>query len=232
MKNLNINNVNLLVVEDLARYLERLLKRLRKFGYQNIQTASNTSEAREILGKSHFDVIISDMRMETDDSGFDVIDMVKNLKLSSIVIIFTANETLADCRKALKGKGAWDYLPKTSENADQMEELHKSIQDALYYFNQWGNAQDKAWIAENTGYLLDHFRGQYVAVLNNAVIESAPGKEELEKKIIDKKLPLFLTVIQKIDDRLFQQLSAKLIVFVEGPTDVAYIKTALKILGR
>ncbi|MEZ4526705.1 MAG: response regulator [Desulfobacterales bacterium] len=232
MKNLNISNFHLLVVEDHARYMDRLLKRLDKYGYQNITTASSASEAREILSKSHFDVIISDMRMETDDSGFEIIDLVKNLKLSSIVIILTANDTVADCRKALKGKGAWDYISKNMSDTDAMEELHKSVQNALDYFNQWGNAQDKAWIVENTGYLLDHFRGQYVAVLNNAVIESAPDKEELEKKIIDKKLPLFLTVIQRIDDRLFQQLSAKFIVFVEGPTDVAYIKTALKILNR
>jgi hypothetical protein len=43
---------------------------------------------------------------------------------------------------------------------------------------------------------------------------------------------LVLTVIEKIDDELFKQLSAKLIVFVEGPTDVTFIKTAFEILGR
>ncbi len=229
---LDISNVHLLLVEDNQRYLERLEKRLRKYGYQHIKTALNADAARQELEKSHFDVIVADMRMEKDDSGFEIIDIVKEFHLSSIVIILTANDTVEDCRKALKGKGAWDYISKTMANADSMEELHKSVQEALEYFNRWGNVQDKTWINENIGYLLNNYRNQFVAVLNNKVIESDSDKSELEKRIIDKKLPLFLTVIEKIDDELFKQLSAKLIIFVEGPTDVSYIRTAFKLLGR
>ncbi len=233
MNNLkDMSNVHLLLVDDHARYLGRLLTRLKKFGYRHFKTASSAANAKEKLTQSHFDVIVADMRMELDDSGFEIIDTVKDLKLSSIVIIITANETVSDCRKALKGKGAWDYISKTMSGGDAMLELHNSIQEALSYFNQWGNVQDKTWINENMGRLLDNYQGQFVAVLNNEVIEFAPGLEELERRIIDKKLPLFLTVIEKIDYELFQELTAKLIVFVEGPTDVKYIKTAMKIFGR
>ncbi|MCP4106475.1 MAG: response regulator [Desulfobacteraceae bacterium] len=214
MNELKDSNVHILLVEDNSRFLERLEKRLKKVGYQQLKSARNAADARKELNESHFDVIVADMRLEKDNSGgFEVIDIVKELKLSSIVIIFTANDTVADCRKALKGKGAWDYISKTMDYTDPMEELHKSIQEALTYFNQWGNVQDKAWIKDNMGYLLDNYHGNYVAVLNNKVIEAATDKADLEKQIIDKKLPLFLTVIEKIDDELFKQLSAKLIVF-------------------
>lgn len=233
MDELKDSNVHILLVEDNPRFLDRLEKRLKKFGYHQLKSVRNAADARKELSESHFDVIVADMRLEEDVSGgFEIIDIVKELKLSSIVIIFTANDTVADCRKALKGKGAWDYISKTMDDTDPMEELHKSVQDALTYFNQWGNVQDKAWINDNMGYLLDNYHGQYVAVLNNRVIEAATAKADLEKQIIDKKLPLFLTVIEKIDDELFKQLSAKLIVFVEGPTDVKYIKTAIRIFER
>ncbi|MCP4347435.1 MAG: response regulator [Desulfobacterales bacterium] len=235
MDELKNSNVHILLVEDHPGYLERLERRLKKFGYQQLKSARNAINARKELSDSHFDVIVADMRLEKDDSGgFEIIDIVKELKLSSIVIIFTANDTVIDCRKALKGKGAWDYISKSSydDDTDPMEELHKSIQEALTYFNQWGNVQDKAWIKDNMGYLLDNYHGNYVAVLNNKVIEAATDKADLEKQIIDKKLPLFLTVIEKIDDELFKQLTAKLIVFVEGPTDVKYIKTAIRIFEK
>lgn len=227
-----VSNVHLLLVDDHARYLGRLLTRLEKFGYRHFKTASSAATAKEELTLSHFDVIVADMRMESDDSGFEIIDIVKQLKLSSIVIILTANDTVADCRKALKGKGAWDYISKTIGNGDSMQELHKSILAALDYFNQWGNVQDRTWINENMGGLLDNYRGEFVAVLNNEVIEHAQDSAELERRIIEKKLPLFLTVIEKIDYELFRDFTAGLIVFVEGPTDVKYIKVAMKIFGR
>lgn len=82
------------------------------------------------------------------------------------------------------------------------------------------------------GYLLDHYRDQYVAILNHAVIAAADQPEALEQVIQERNLPRFLTLIEKIDDDLFKQLSENLIVFVEGPTDVKYIKMALKLYGE
>lgn len=81
------------------------------------------------------------------------------------------------------------------------------------------------------GELLDSHQGQYVAVLNNAIIASAGTREELEKLIHERNLPLFLTIVEKIGADLFKQLTENLIVFVEGPTDIRYIRTALKVLG-
>ncbi len=228
----DISNVHLLLVEDNARYLERLKRRLRKFGYQHLTSARSASEATKQLDKAHFDIIVADMRMEHIDSGFDMIDTVRSGNLSSIVIILTANDNVADCRKALKAKGAWDYISKTMIGGSALDELNQSIQAALAYFNSWGNAKDQQWISNNMGYLLDNFQGQYVAVLNNAVIAAANQPEALEQIIRERNLPRFLTIIEKIDDDLFKKLTENLIVFVAGPTDVNYIKTALKIFGE
>jgi hypothetical protein len=112
------------------------------------------------------------------------------------------------------------------------EEIHKAIQKAITYLNRWGNSKDEAWISENMAHLLQNYRGQYIAVMNNAVIEAAESEETLQQRIEERKLPLFLTVIKKIDYELYEQLPEKLTVFVEGPTDVRYIETALKIFGQ
>jgi len=110
---MQIENVHLLLVEDNPRYLNELLQWLQdEFGYRQIVSAINTSEAKEKLNNDHFDVIIADMRMESDDSGFAVMDEVKARNLSSVVIILTANDTVKDCRTAFK-KGVWDYISKS-----------------------------------------------------------------------------------------------------------------------
>jgi len=223
-----IANIHLLLIEDNMGYLETLERRLRRFGYQHITTARNVAEARERLEQPNFDVIVSDMYMEQHDSGFDIIDLVKNLKLSSIVIILTATDNKIDCRKALRAKKAWDYIGKTNEDSSAIEVLHKSIEEAIDYFNHWGNLQDEKWLDINMADLQANYQGQYVAVLNNAILGSAPTYEELEQHILERDLPLVLTVRRKIEQPFSKPLVAELTVFVEGPTDVGYIKEAAR----
>lgn len=139
-------NVHLLVVEDTPRFLRELLEWLQDYGYQQIETATSAAQAKEKL-ETPFDVIIADMRMEQDDSGFTIVNEVKTRDLSSVVIILTANDTVSDCRTAFK-MGAWDYISKNMPG-NVFDVLHESIQDAIAYFNRWGNVQNDQWIAEN-----------------------------------------------------------------------------------
>jgi CheY-like chemotaxis protein len=193
----NTENVHLLLVEDNPRFMNELQEWLEDFGYHNLETASNVEQARKKLSNP-FDVIIADMRMEKDESGFDILEQVKELNLSSVVIILTANDTVFDCRKAFK-MGAWDYISKNMRG-NVFEALHDSIQEAIAYFNQWGNLQNEQWINENIEELENDYLGQYIAVVNKFVIDAAETKEALEKRIEDRKLRRFLTTIRKIGD--------------------------------
>jgi len=75
-----------------------------------IDTARNSEEATEKLEQSHFEIIVADMRLGTDDGGgFAVFEEVKKRNLSAAVIILTANDTVVDCRRAHR-MGAWDYI--------------------------------------------------------------------------------------------------------------------------
>ncbi len=192
---MEIQNIHLLLVEDNPRYLESLIKWLNRFGYQNIETATNVQEATEKL-QNPFDVIIADMRMEADDSGFVILDQVQSLNLSSVVIILTANDTVIDCRNAFK-KGAWDYISKSMEG-NPFEIVDQSIKEAITYFNRWGNVQNDQWIEENLQQLEQDYWGQYIAVINKTVIEIADSEETLKQKIEERKLRRFLTTICKI----------------------------------
>ena len=227
----DISNIHILLVEDNPRYLETLIERLESFGYQYLTSARNAAEAQKILIERHFDILVIDMKMEKDKSGFTVLDAVRTGNLASIAIILTAIENVEDCREALKGRGAWDYIPKAmSGDRSGVEELHKSIQEAITYFNHWGNFKDETWINEHLEELRGSYPGRYIAVINNSVLESADTREALEQRIQERRLPLFLTVIKKIEMPIKTQLVAELTIFVEGPTDVAYLTKALNLL--
>ena len=210
------NNVHLLLVEDNPKYLELLVRWLTKvFGYQNIETAINVKEATEKL-QNPFDIIVADMRMEADDSGFAVLEQVQSLNLSSVVIILTANETVTDCRTAFK-KGAWDYISKNTKG-DVFEILDESIKEAIIYFNRWGNVKNHQWIEENKEWLEEQYWGKYIAVINQTVIEAADTEEELIQKIEERKLRRFLTTIRKISefkpvDELIKELESDTLEF-------------------
>lgn len=191
------NNVHLLVVEDNPRYLNELLKWLNDFNYQHIETATSAAQAQEKLAHP-FDIIIADMRMEQDDSGFTVMNEVKARNLSSVVIILTANDTVIDCRTAFK-LGAWDYMCKNMRG-NVFDVLDESIQEAISYFNRWGNVQNDQWIEENRSNLEQDYFGQYIAVINQMVIDAAATELELQKKIEQRQLRRFLTTIRKIGD--------------------------------
>jgi CheY-like chemotaxis protein len=192
-------NVHLLVIEDSPRVLTEILNWLQDYGYQQIETATSAANAKEKLN-NFFDIIIADMRMEQDDSGFAVINEVKALNLSSVVIILTANDTVNDCRSAFK-MGAWDYISKKSTPGTFFAEvLHQSIQDAILYFNRWGNVQNEQWITENIGTLEQNYFGQYIAVINKTVIDSSDTKEILMQRIEERQLRRFLTTFRKIGD--------------------------------
>ncbi len=141
MEELDIVNVRILLIEDNQGYLDRIIRRLKRFGYQSIDTACNETEARERLDRQHFDVIVADMRLdENDNGGFAVVEEVRARNITSMVIVLTANDNVADCRKALRGGACWDYISKTMQERSALEELHDSIQTALRYLNRWGTA--------------------------------------------------------------------------------------------
>jgi CheY-like chemotaxis protein len=193
-------NVHLLVIEDRADNLNELLTWLcEDFGYQEIVTATTTAEALEKLA-SPFDVVISDMRMYDEvNAGFTILDWVQQRNLSSVVIIFTANESLEDCHRAWKSK-AWDYISKNPPTGNAFDTLNDSIQEAIAYLNRWGNLPNQQWFEENQQELEAKYWGQYIAIANQVVIDFADTKPELFTKLEERKLRRFTTTIKQIGD--------------------------------
>jgi predicted HTH transcriptional regulator len=95
--------------------------------------------------------------------------------------------------------GAWDYISKNMRG-NIFDILHESIQDAIAYFNRWGNVQNEQWINENIETLDQTYFGQYIAVINKTVIDAADTEEILKRQIEERQLRRFLTTIRKIGE--------------------------------
>lgn len=191
-------NVHLLIIEDNQRYLTELLGWLEEFGYTNIQTATTSADAYSKL-QNPCDIIVADMRMEKDDSGFAILQSIKALNLSAVVIILTANDTVEDCRRAFR-EGAWDYLNKSMTGANVFEILDQSIQDAIVYLERWGNRPNEQWFEEHRVEFESQYWGQWIAIANQTVIDVADSEAELLKRLEERQLRRFTTTIKSIGD--------------------------------
>jgi CheY-like chemotaxis protein len=200
------SNVQILLVEDEDEYLLKGIDWLDRFGYQEISTARNAAQAKAKLDSKPFDVIVAEMRLDGDATGgFAVLDEVKKRNITSVVIVLTANDTVADSRRAFK-EGAWDYLAK-SMKGNVFEVLDQSILDAINSFNRRGNDKDKEWIEKNIEWLLDNYGGQYIAVINNQVIAAAETQEALKEQLREKKYPFYMPIIKKIEAKKRLEIS-------------------------
>ena len=197
---MEIDNVHILFIDDNPGVIQEAREwLLEELGYQYLETATSAKEAQEKLERGLFDVIVSDMRMEKDDSGFKILDWVNENNLTAVTIILTANDSVQDCRRAFKSR-AWDYISKNMRGNPFEDYLHESIQDAVAYLNRWGNEANKQWFEENKAEIEEEYWGQWVAIANKAVIDSADSEEQLAKQLEERQLRRFTTTIRKIGD--------------------------------
>jgi two-component system response regulator PilR (NtrC family) len=97
---------------------------LNKEGYQ-VATAAGGGEAIDLLKKSDFDLVITDIRMKEID-GLEVLKRCKELHPHTIVIMISAYASTSTAVEAMKW-GAYDYLPKPFK----VREIKAVIRDAL-----------------------------------------------------------------------------------------------------
>lgn len=100
---------HILMVEDDDRTRMALVAMLEKTGYQ-VTPAEDGTAALELLARTRFDVVITDIRMG-DIDGIEVLYAARNSKQPPAVILLTGYGSLETAIAALRA-GAYDYLLK------------------------------------------------------------------------------------------------------------------------
>ena len=113
----------MLIVDDEPAVSSMLKVVFESEGY-TVTTAASGAEACRLLAVQTFDVVLTDMRMESDTAGFDVVRAARKRSDGSVIVILTAYPMLAqDWRTA----GADAAFTKPS----YMAALLKAIRELL-----------------------------------------------------------------------------------------------------
>lgn len=117
----------LLVDDELAILLT--LRAILEMNDFEVETASSAKEAAHKLKNGVFEMVITDMRMETETAGYDVIRAARQLPYNPATAILTAYPSLGN---EWRNHGAQSLLVKpvnTAELLRQIEALLVSHQD-------------------------------------------------------------------------------------------------------
>jgi PAS domain S-box-containing protein len=115
---------NLLIIEDEKRLRDNLEQLLRAEGYR-VTTVADGSAGVQCLQQTHFDLVITDLKMEGLD-GFGVMEHITAHSPDTPVIVITGYASTESAIAALR-QGAYDYIAKPFE----VELLQMAIARAL-----------------------------------------------------------------------------------------------------
>lgn len=100
----------ILIVDDEKDMLVLLKRIVTEKTNHIVETEYNPLKVIELLKKHQFNIIITDLKMPKMD-GIAILDMVKNIQPSAVVVIMTAYATIETAIETTR-KGAFDYLSK------------------------------------------------------------------------------------------------------------------------
>lgn len=121
----------ILVIDDEEEVREALKRRLEREGYQVHLADSQIQGIEAISGEGEpFDLIITDMLMETPESGIEIIKAAAERDVFTEVIVLTAYGNVANAVECMR-RGAFDYIEKNIPGVDVYELLTIKVEQAL-----------------------------------------------------------------------------------------------------
>ena len=121
----------ILVIDDEEQARAVVARRLCREGYE-VKTAGSQAEGMEVIRDSErpFDVVITDMVMESPDSGLEILKAAFVRDIFTEVIVLTAYGNVANAVECMK-RGAFDYLEKNIPGIDAFELLALKVAQAM-----------------------------------------------------------------------------------------------------
>jgi DNA-binding NtrC family response regulator len=110
----------ILVVDDERDHADGIAEGLDKTGVKAIAVYGG-EDALEIVRNQQVDVVVTDLKLEGDINGLDILKEAKKAHSQTEVILITAHATIDTCKEAIR-RGAYDYLVKPID-IDQLRSL-------------------------------------------------------------------------------------------------------------
>ncbi|MCL2892693.1 two-component system response regulator GlrR [Brenneria tiliae] len=171
---------NLLLVDDDPSLLKLLGMRLTSEGF-SVTTAESGQEALRLLTREHFDLVISDLRMDEMD-GMALFSEIQRYQPGMPVIILTAHGSIPDAVAATQ-QGVFSFLTKPVDR----DALYKAIDEAMALSAPAGDERWREAIVTRSPLMLRLLeQARMVAQSDVSVLihgQSGTGKEVLAQAI-------------------------------------------------
>lgn len=118
----------ILILDDEPIVCRRLRPSLEKSGYE-VETFIHSDEALERVRQKHFDVIITDIKMEGLD-GLGFLAEVKKLSPGTEAIVITGFATMETAKRSFQ-EGVFDFVAKPFSLSEIQGIVKKAEQKAL-----------------------------------------------------------------------------------------------------
>jgi DNA-binding NtrC family response regulator len=128
--NENINppaaaTLRVLILDDEPIVCKRLKPAFQKAGYE-VETFTESAQAMARVEQTHFDVVITDLKMEGTD-GMQFLSRVKELSPDTGVVVITGFATLDTAKESFR-KGAFDFVAKPFKLSDILETVQRLVE--------------------------------------------------------------------------------------------------------
>jgi len=208
----------LLVIDDDQHVLDSIINLLKGSEY-NIITATGTKEGIATMMKEKPPVVLTDLKMEKEHSGIQILDDAKRWDPDVVVILYTAHGDISVTRDAFK-KGAFDFIQKVQTHQDIIIPLERAFKYAHVkrenqYLKEQLNVEDEGAFHGAVGRspaMLELFNQvKRVAQTNANVLvtgETGTGKEIIARGIHHysqrKNAPFVPVVVSTLPDNLLE----------------------------
>ena len=125
------NTSKILIVDDEPSLRSRLAEKARGDN-REVTEATSAKKAIQLIQENDFAAIITDLRMETDTSGIDVLEAAKNKSPYTQVLIVTAYGD-KDISWKCMSMGAFDYLERNQPGTDFFAMVKAKLDLALEF---------------------------------------------------------------------------------------------------
>ncbi len=118
-----------LVVDDERDHAESMAEALRKPGHV-CTIVHSLAAARDEIQHGHFDVIVTDLVMEHETAGLDVLALARAEQPHAETIMVTAHGDIPTAKKALQG-GAYDFIEKPVDLVVLRNLVHRAAETVM-----------------------------------------------------------------------------------------------------
>ena len=102
--------IRVLVVDDELDHADALSEAVARIGF-GVKQAHNISDAKHFFAQGEFDLVVTDLRMDTARDGFDLLEFVRKTRPETQVIVVTAHGDVSTAVNAMRA-GAYDFIEK------------------------------------------------------------------------------------------------------------------------